>query len=788
MKISEKWLRQFVNPAVDVNQLTDRITLAGLEVEAVTGVAGEFTGVVVGCVVSREQHPDADKLSLCKVDIGAAKPEQIICGAPNVREGLKVAVATIGAVLPGNFKIKKAKLRGVESFGMICSETELGLSDGHGGIMELASDAPVGKDFREYMQLDDHCIEIGLTPNRGDAASVLGVARDVAALFDLPIQREAIAEIKPTHKKKIAVTSSEPVACPRYFGCVIDGIDNKKTSPLWLQEKLRRAGLRAINPVVDVTNFVMLELGQPCHAFDVAKLPGAIGIRFANNNENLELLNGETIKCTAQNLLITSADKPVALAGVMGGANSEVSAESTSIFIESAYFDPIVVRRSAKAHHLTSDASYRYERGADWQLPETVLKRVCELLLQIVGGSTGPITSFNATEALGQPITVELTFAKLHSYLGLQIAADTAATILQRLGFVVSKDTEKLSVEVPSYRSDVRLDVDLIEEIGRIHGYDKIPSAADAFAAKLVFDQSSRVLAQLRAQLVAMGYSEAVNYSFVDPKLTAPFSSVEPMLLANPMAADQAAMRTSVVASLISNANYNIARQQNNLALFELGKAYLPANDDVEESSRLAMLITGDHAPKQWASPSRPCDFYDLKGDIDVLLQNNGVSGHWQLSSKSFLHPGQAAEYFCNGQSIGYLGKLHPSVQKTFNMKQDCFILELNLAIFSQGEKPVFAPVSKFPAVKRDLAFLLDESVQIAELERDITRSCEGCLKELVVFDVYRGDGVPDGQKSVAIGLILQNSSQTLDESEITAIIQRVIALLQREFKITLRA
>ncbi|OGT54697.1 MAG: phenylalanine--tRNA ligase subunit beta [Gammaproteobacteria bacterium RIFCSPHIGHO2_12_FULL_41_15] len=788
MKFSEKWLRKFVNPPLEVNQLAERITLAGLEVDSISPVAGEFTGVVVGHVLSCERHPDADKLNFCKVDIGVGDCLQIICGAPNVKKDLKVAVATIGAVLPGNFKIKKAKLRGIESCGMICSESELGLSEGRMGILELPADAPVGQDFREYLELNDHCIDIELTPNRGDAASVLGIARDVSALFDVPLNQPVIKEIEVSHHHTIDIEGVEAAACPRYFGCLIEPIDNTRSSPIWLSEVLRRSGLRSINPVVDVSNYVMLELGQPCHVFDAAKLSGTMGVRYARSEESIELLNGDSLKLKPENLLITSNNQPVALAGVMGGAHAEVSAATTTVFIESAYFNPAVIRRSASLHHLYSDASYRYERGTDWQLPERVLHRVVELLLQIVGGEAGPVSRFESTEDLPRIHKVSLTHAKLTDYLGLEIDEQVAASILKRLGFAVTLKEGVFETVVPSYRSDVTLDVDLIEEIGRIYGYSNIPTADIQFDVALTLETELRPLQKLRQQLVVLGFSEVINYSFIDPLNCQKINSLPPMILANPMVTDQSVMRTSLLPGLLNNAAYNIARQQKQLSIFEIGKVYLPHASVVAEKNKLALLMTGDRIAKQWFASSRACDFFDLKGDVNLLYDAFGLKGHWKSAVVDYFHPGQSAQYFLAGNSVAVMGKLHPALQKHFDLKQDCFLLEMDVDVFCRDAREIFSAISKYPSVKRDLAFLVDEAVSIAELDTHIQHSCKGLFKEVVVFDVYRGEGVPAGQKSVAVGLILQNPTQTLDESEITAIIQRVIAGLQREFNITLRA
>lgn len=787
MKFSEKWLRQMVNPSVDVNQLAERVTLAGLEVDSISPVAGEFTGVVVGEVVTCKKHPDANKLNLCTVNIGTDEPAQIICGAANVRQGLKVAVATLGAVLPGNFKIKRAKLRGVESFGMICSESELGLAESSDGIMELPDDAPVGTDFREYLHLDDHIIDIELTPNRGDAASVLGVARDVAALFDLPLQAPEVADFKAAHDQQLLVNVDAKDACPHYMGCLLTGINNQVASPIWLQEVLRRSGMRSINPVVDVTNYVMLELGQPCHAFDASKLEGDIGVRFAKSGEKIQLLDESDIELVAENLLITATDKPVALAGVMGGANSEVSRDTTSVFIESANFDPVVVRRSAKAHHLSTDASYRYERGVDPALPQKVLNRVVQLLTEIVGGEAGPTSAAGVSANTGLR-QVSLQDSKLHDYLGMHIDADKAVNILQRLGFEVQYADGVYQAKVPSYRSDVTLDVDLIEEIGRIYGYSNIPAANIHFDVELSLEKVMLPLSKLRQQLVALGYSEVINYSFNDPKCQKHINAQEPVALANPMAADQSVMRTSLVAGLLQTAAYNIARQHKQLALFEVGKIYLPEVKGVDEQQRLGMLISGERISKQWSANARSVDFFDLKGDIERLLTNFDLHGHWQNAVVDYLHPGQSAAFYVDGCIVATLGKVHPTVLKAFGLKQDCFVLDMSVESFFHGRHRTYQTISKYPAVNRDLAFLVDDAIKIADLEAAVRGACKEILKEIVVFDVYRGEGVPAGQKSVAIGMVLQNQTQTLDESEITAIIQRVIAGLQREFNITLRA
>lgn len=794
MKFSEKWLRSWVNPAITTDELVAQITMAGLEVDAVDPVAGEFTGVLVGEVVECGQHPDADKLRVTKVNVGGDELLDIVCGAPNCRQGIKVAVATVGAVLPGNFKIKKAKLRGQPSYGMLCSFSELQISDDHDGIIELPADASIGQDVREYLQLDDVSIEVDLTPNRSDCLGIRGLAREVGVLNNTDVTEVSVAPVAPQHDETRSITLEAPEACPRYLGRIIKGINLDATSPVWLTERLRRSGIRAIDPVVDVTNYILLELGHPMHAFDLAKLDGGIVVRMPKSGEKLTLLDGNEVELQENTLVIADEVKPLAMAGIFGGLDSGVAEGSKDIFLESAFFAPLAIAGKARQYGLHTDASHRYERGIDPQLQRSAMERATELLLDIVGGEAGPIVEAVSEEHVPADKTVVLRKSRLNRVLGIDIANEQVSELLVRSGFDTSFADDIWTCQVPAYRFDVAIEEDLIEEVARIYGYNNIPNVAPMAALSMPKHQENQLnLNQLKDVLIANDYQEAITYSFVDPKAQSLlFADAESLILPHPISSDMSAMRLSLLPGLLKAVSYNQNRQQNRIRLFETGLRFVPDesfNVGVKQEALISGVITGDCSPEYWDNTSRKVDFYDIKGDVERLLELTGRGGEVQFkkAEHSALHPGQSAGIYLNEELIGYIGAVHPKYEKPLSLNGRTFVFELLLTPILTSNIPKASEVSRFPANKRDIAIIVDESVQAGDVLQVIEKFGTNQLVGLNLFDVYRGDNIGEGKKSLALSLTLQDTHRTLEENEIQAIVTDVVSKLTEQFGASLR-
>ncbi|WP_207063775.1 phenylalanine--tRNA ligase subunit beta [Motiliproteus sp. SC1-56] len=792
MKFSEQWLREWVNPAINTEELVAQITMAGLEVDGVEPAAADFSGVVVGEILSAEPHPNADKLQVCRVSNGSDESFQVVCGAPNARPGIKVPFAQVGAVLPEGFKIKKAKLRQVESFGMLCSASELGVSDDHDGLLELAADAPVGEDFRSYLGLDDQVIEVDLTPNRGDCLSIAGLAREVGVLNKAPVKPVACEPVVPVIDDRFPIEIEAPEACPRYVGRVIRGINPAASTPVWMQERLRRGGIRSIDPVVDVTNYVMLELGQPMHAFDLAELEGGIRVRKAETGEKLVLLDGQEIELDSDTLVIADQRRPLAMAGVMGGEHSGVSDQTRDIFLETAFFDPVSIAGKARAYGLHTDSSHRFERGVDHELQVRAAERAAQLLLDIVGGQPGPISEVSVAAALPPVAEVRLRAERIQKLLSLDIPATEVEEILQRLGMEVQADGEGAwRVRVPSYRFDVALEEDLLEELARIYGYNRLPvRTTNASLALRPEPEAKAGLAELRRLLVARGYQEAITYSFVEPKVQKLFDPErEPVALANPISADMAVMRTSLWPGLIKAVQHNQHRQQPRIRLFESGQRFLPGADGLVQDNVLAGAVFGSRFPEGWAAGNEPSDFFDVKGDVEALLAHGGALDQYRFVAAEHpaLHPGQCARIERNGEAVGYLGALHPSLLKTLDLNGPVFLFELALAGIEPGVLPAFEALSKFPETRRDLALLVDESVPVSALLESVRENAGAWLKDVTLFDVYQGEGIENGKKSLALGLTWQHPSRTLNDEEVNEVFEAIVAAAKQRFAATLR-
>lgn len=790
MKVSEQWLREWVNPYLSTAELAHQITMAGLEVDGVEAVAGEFSGVVVAEIVALEGHPDADKLNICQVNDGG-ETVQVVCGAPNARVGLRVPFAKIGAVLPGDFKIKKAKLRGVESQGMLCAEQELGLSDSSDGLMELAADAPLGKDIRAYLNLNDQIIEVDLTPNRADCLSIAGVAREIALLNKMDVTTPQFTAIEKQVDDSFAIEISAPEHCPRYVGRVIKGIDITQSSPLWMQEKLRRSDIRSIDAVVDVTNYVLMELGQPMHAFDLATLAGAINVRLSDRQEKLELLDGQTIELRENTLLIADSDKPVALAGIMGGALTAVSDDTVDIFLESAFFSPEKMAGQARSYGLHTDSSHRFERGVDFNLQSRAIERATELLLGIVGGQPGPLIECVCEEQLPIKNSVILRRARIAKVLGFELADKEVEAILTGLGLAADANTEGWLVRVPSYRFDIAIEADLMEELARVYGYNSLP-VSHIYSELVIKPKTEQVLSarHLRSQMTARGYQEAITYSFIDAGLQQKFEpNTEAVVLKNPISSDMAVMRTSLLPGLIGAVVHNLNRQQDRVRLFETGLRFYPTDNGLQQSVSLAVALTGRRNPESWTESGEMVDFYDLKGDIEALLglSRNTDIYRFKAEQHPALHPGQTAAIFKGDTRVGLIGTIHPTLQSDLGLAAPVYLAELELGAILETDIPKFEELSKFPEVRRDLALIVDKSVMSGDLIESVQTQAGEHLIDLRLFDEYQGKGIDPKRKSLALGLTFQHQSRTLTEEEINQVVNHVVNTLDSQFGATLR-
>ncbi|MFJ3147953.1 phenylalanine--tRNA ligase subunit beta [Pseudomonas hunanensis] len=792
MKFSEQWLRGWVNPQVSRDELVARLSMAGLEVDSVTPAAGQFSGIVVGEILATEQHPDADKLRVCQVSSGQ-ETFQVVCGAPNARPGIKIPFAMIGAELPGDFKIKKAKLRGVESFGMLCSAAELQISEENDGLLELAADAPVGEDIRTYLSLDDASIEIGLTPNRGDCLSIAGLARDVSALYDTPVTRPVVPAVAAVHDEVRPVEVSAPAACPRYLGRVIRNVDLSKPTPLWMVERLRRSDVRSIDAAVDITNYVMLELGQPMHAFDLAEINGGIRVRMAEEGEKLVLLDGQEVALRADTLVIADHTRALAIAGVMGGEHSGVNTEKTrDLFLESAFFEPISVAGKARSYGLHTDASHRYERGVDSQLAREAIERATQLLLDIVGGEAGPVVEAVSEQHLPQIAPVTLRAERITQMLGMEMDPAQVEQLLNALELTTTKSGEgQWTVSVPSHRFDISLEVDLIEELARLYGYNNLPVRyPQARLAPQGKPETRGDLPTLRRLLVARGYQEAITYSFIDPKLFELFSpGVEPLLLANPISSDMAAMRASLWPGLVKALQHNLNRQQDRVRLFESGLRFVGQLGDLQQQPMIAGVITGSRLPEGWANGRDGVDFFDVKADVEALLGYSGALSDFTFSAGKHpaLHPGQTAVIERDGKLVGYLGAIHPELAKALGLDRPVFLFELVLGDVVEGRLPKFSELSKFPETRRDLALIAGRDVASSAVLELIRDNAGEWLTDLRLFDVYQGKGIDPDRKSLAVGLTWQHPSRTLNDDEVNTTLQNILTSLEQRLNTTLR-
>ncbi|MCK2125321.1 phenylalanine--tRNA ligase subunit beta [Thauera aromatica] len=792
MQFSEQWLRTFVDPQLDSAELGHLLTMAGLEVEEAVPVAPAFSGVVVAHIVEAEKHPNADKLKLCKVDAGTGELLQIVCGAPNAAAGMKVPCAKVGAVLPGDFAIKAAKLRGVESFGMLCSARELGLSEDHAGLYVLPEDAVVGTDIRDHLGLDDTLFTIKLTPNRADCLSLSGVAREVAALTGAPLHLAAIDAVTPTVDHRRAIVLDAPAACPRYCGRILKGVDARARTPEWMVRRLARSGIRAISALVDVTNYVMLELGQPLHAFDDAKLHGAIHVRLPQAGEQVVLLNEQSVTPAPDTLLIADETRPLALAGIMGGEYSGITLETRDVFLESAFFAPDAIAGRARAHGFSSDASHRYERGVDFELARSAIERATRLILDICGGDAGPVEEAIVRAALPVRAAVRLRPARARRVLGITLTDDAICVLLQRVHLQVARAGEDFLVTPPSWRFDIEIEEDLIEELARLHGYDNIPAVAPQGSLMMLpSSEHSRPVWALRHLMAARGYQEVVNFAFVEEAWERDFCANEnPIRLANPIASQLSVMRSSLIPGLAGNLATNRKRQIDRVRVFEVARVFERKADGepvrgFHQVMSLAALAAGPAVAEQWGETARNVDFYDIKGDLEALFAPRRLE--FERLSHPALHPGRAATVRLDGHSIGIVGELHPVWVQRYDLGTAPVVFEVALDAALAARVPAYAEVSRMPAVIRDLALVVGVEVAAARVVEVLKSAAPAIVHEIALFDVYHGKGIDPDKKSLAFRVLMQDTQRTLEEAEVEAAVSALVGQAESQLGARLR-
>ena len=784
MQFPESWLRNLVNPALDTAQLANVVTMAGLEVEALTAAAPTFDSVVVAEIVSAEKHPDADRLRVCQVDVGESAPVTIVCGAPNAAAGLKVPCARPGAKLPG-IEIKVAKVRGIESFGMLCSTKELGLIGEADGLMVLDADAPVGEDLRTYLNLNDTLITLKLTPNRPDCLSIQGIAREVGAITQVETRLPRIVESASEIADTLPVNISAPAGCPLYLGRVIRGIDAQAVTPRWMAERLERSGVRPILAPVDITNYVMLELGQPMHAFALSKLEGAIEVRMAHADEKLVLLDGQTATLTPDMLVIADDTGPLALAGIMGGLPTSVERFTVDLFLEAAFFAPAVIAGRARRLGLSSDSAHRFERGVDFGITRAAMERATHLMLDICGGRAGPINAQAAALPPRKPIPLRLE--RLARVAGVVLNAERVIRDLRALGAEVEVQGDTLVVTTPSFRFDLAIEEDLIEEAVRLYGYDNIPAQPPAAPSRMLPQDETRLSDDaLRNALVALDFQEVITYSFVEPAMEATLmGNNAPLALVNPIASQMSAMRSTLWGGLIDTLRHNLNRQHARVRIFEMGRVFLSTDNQLDQPMRIGGLAMGTAMPEQWASTARPVDFFDVKGDLERLF--DGMLDTWRGEHQA-LHPGRCAQLVLDGRGVGWLGALHPRLVQELDLPTAPVLFELDLHAVTQRGLPRHASISRFPSVRRDLAFVMAADIPAGDVLATLQQVASAIVIDLELFDQYRGKGVAEDQKSLAFRVVMQDTQRTLTDMEVEDAVAKLADAVTRQFNATLRS
>jgi phenylalanyl-tRNA synthetase beta chain len=784
MKFSERWLRTLVDPPIDTAALCDKLTMAGFEVEDVAPSAPPFTGVVVATITAVTQHPDADRLRVCTVDAGTRAPLQIVCGAPNAAAGMRVACAMEGAMLPGGQAIRRTTMRGVESQGMLCSARELGLSDDAAGLVELPADAVPGQDVRAALSLDDAQITIKLTPNRPDCLSIVGIAREVSAITNAPLALppHRAAPVTSTSTRGVRVEDAE--ACPRFAARIIEGIDARAPTPAWMKERIERSGVRSISAVVDITNYVMLELGQPLHAYDNRLLEGDIVVRFARDGETLTLLNGQTLALESDLLLVCDSTMPLGLAGIMGGEHSGISGDTSSVYLEGAFWNPAVIQGKMRRLGFLSDAGYRFERGVDFELGPRGVERATELIVEICGGRAGPLTDAKAPLPPRAPVPLRTT--RVARLLGLALAPQAIADVFTRLQLPFTRTGDDFIVNPPSYRFDLAIEEDLVEEIARIHGFDAIPATPRPHVqAMLPAPEGKRGAAELRARLVARDWREVITFSFVaasDERAIDP--DARPLAVLNPIAEHLEAMRTTLLPGLIATLSTNVKRKMPRVRIFEIGRTFL--RDDRTQPLRIGGLAFGAAVPEQWGAPARGVDFFDVKGDVEALAAPLAVAT--AASTRPWLHPGRSAELRIDGQPAGWIGELHPRLVRHFDLPSAPTVFEADLAALTRIPVPVAKPLSRLPSIRRDLAIMVKENIAVGAILQALRETRDPSIEALEVFDVYRGRELPNGMKSVAILVLMRDTERTLTDADGDRIVAGLLTTLTARFGATLRS
>lgn len=790
MKLSELWLHEWVKPALTREQLSNTLTMSGLEVDSLAPITEKFHHVKVAHILHVEKHPEADRLNVCTVDVGDSAPLTIVCGAKNVKEGMKVPAALPGAVLPGK-TIALTDIRGVTSHGMLCSASEIGLTSPEEGLMSLPSDAPTGEDIWDFLKLTDYIMEISITPNRGDCLSVMGLAKEISALTQCEFNMLSIPSVPAEIKDTLPITIQSPVACPHYVGRIIRDVKADAPTPIWLQERLRRSGIRSISPIVDVMNYVMLELGQPMHAFDLNTLSDEIIVRSSHANEELKLLDGQTVKLAPDTLMIADKKNPLAIAGVMGGFDSAVTLLTRDVFLESAFFQAIDIARAGRRYNLGSESSYRFERGIDPQIQVVAIERATALILEIAGGKPGPVIEAIHADYLPKPVKIKLRKERIGKILGINIFAHDIEAILQRLECKCDKINDEWQITVPPRRSDILLEVDLIEEIARHYGYDRIPVETTIAPLQITPHPENTVpLFVQRRALCSLGFQEVITYSFIDKKTQNLFDpDISPKELLNPMTAEMSVMRTSLWPGLVQTLLYNQNRQQPRAKLFETGLQFIPSDNGLLQRMMLSGLATGNAMPEQWGTAVREIDFFDLKGDLSHLLGLTLSDDEftYQPARHHALHPGQTAGVYRGKELIGYVGALHPKIVQEMGIIGKVYLFELVLDKIQPAQVPVFKEVSRFPEIRRDIAILVNRATPSQAIQDTIKSVGGEWLTDVTVFDVYQGKGIASESKSIALALTIQHPSRTLRDEEVTDLIEHIIAALKEKFAAELR-
>ena len=791
MKFSEKWLREWVDPSMTTDELAHRLTMIGHEVDGLEPQGHGLDGVVVGEVVSAGRHPDADRLSVCQVSTGDGDTVEVVCGAPNVRTGMKSPFAPAGTKLPNGMKLRKSKIRGVVSNGMLCSAVELGLGDESDGIVELADDAPAGQPLVAYLDLPDTTFDLDLTPNRGDCFSVLGIARDVAAMTGAPMKDSSVAPVPAQIADVHPVELVEPQGCPRFAARVVRGIDMSAESPLWMKERLRRSGLRSIHPVVDVTNYVMMELGQPLHAYDLARLDGPIRPRMAREGEKLTLLDENEVELAPNTLVITDDSGPIGMAGIMGGLSTAVTRDTVDVFFEAAFFPPLTMAGVPRQYGMHTDASMRFERGVDPYNQVRAIERATELLTMIAGGQPGPMVDHHDAEHLPEFGSLELRASRLQKILGDEIPAEKVSRILSGLGLETEDTGSGWCVKIPTYRFDIDVEDALVEEVARIYGYDEIPEATAKGDTPLATAPESIVdLERVADTLVARDYQEIITYSFIDEETDALVAGRKSGLqLSNPISSEMSVMRASIWPGLLAAASANIARQQERVRFFEIGKTFHGSLDSHDEVVRVSGIVTGEVVDQQWGSPTQAVDFFDIKSDLEALFDMTGEGGDFLFAPTEHvaLQPGQSATISRNGERAGVVGKLHPSLAKKFDLDKGAFLFELDAEKSFSAKVPTATEISKYPSIRRDIAVVVKDNVTAADLSAAVRSAAPSMVTSVRIFDVYKGPGIEAGLKSVALGLILQETSRTLTDEDADTVMSAVLRKMQQDFGAELR-